>query len=90
MSVLPGWEERLKATGEESSIRDRYQGLPRLSRYYEKEVCFIDTQEKAVAMAELAGQRPLSHIGIDTEFRYTSPAIPTARNGEWTNTPRYG
>ena len=36
---------------------------------------FIDTLDDAQAMLDFALQRPLSHIGFDTEFRYDRPGV---------------
>ena len=36
---------------------------------------FVDTPDKAQDMLDFALQRPLTHIGFDTEFRYDRPGV---------------
>jgi DNA polymerase-1 len=44
-------------------------------QYYSEKIRFIETEIEAQNMVELAYQRPLSHIGFDTEFRYNRPGV---------------
>jgi DNA polymerase-1 len=49
--------------------------VPLLRSFYAGRTTFVADAEKARAMVELASQRPLSWIGLDTEFRYDRPGV---------------
>jgi DNA polymerase-1 len=58
--------------GERSPIR---YVVPRSPGYYAARVTFLETAESAWALADLARQRPVSHIGLDTEFAWGRPGV---------------
>ncbi len=75
MKLSPIWEKRIqKIEPEPASLRIDY-GLKKSPRYYAGATRFVDTVDAAQAMLEFALQRPLSHIGFDTEFRYDQPGV---------------
>jgi DNA polymerase-1 len=49
--------------------------VPRSPEYYTGQVTFVETAVVAWAMADLAHQQPLSHVGLDTEFRFTRAGV---------------
>ena len=50
-------------------------GLKKSPRYYATKTNFIETVDQARGMLDLAFQRPVSHIGFDTEFSYDRPGV---------------
>ena len=75
MKVLPIWEERLQKVEPEPIIKRIDYGLKKSSRYYAVRTNFVDTLDGAQAMLDFALQRPFSHIGFDTEYRYDRPGV---------------
>ena len=75
MKLLPAWKERLQDVEPEPVVRTIGYGLKKSHRYYAKKTNYIDSHKKAQGMLDFALQRPLSHIGFDTEFRYDRPGI---------------
>lgn len=86
MNVLPGWAERLNAVVVDKPSNAAYS-LPKATAYYTGRTTFVDTAEAAARMVEYARQRPLSHIGFDTEFRYDAPGVDMGR-GQVAHDPR--
>ena len=86
MSVLPGWAERLKKVAPDKPRKVAYS-LPKAAAYFTGRTTFVDTAAAAETMTEYARQRPLSHIGFDTEFRYDSPGVDMGR-GQVAHDPR--
>ncbi|MFO7728785.1 MAG: DNA polymerase [Desulfonatronovibrio sp.] len=80
MNLLPAWDERIRHFEPEPVCRTVDYGLKKSSRYYAGRTSFIDSRDKARAMLEFALQRPLSHIGFDTEFRYDRPGVVIDKN----------
>jgi DNA polymerase-1 len=80
MPLLPAWEKHLKdfVTVAERPPAVRYH-VPRSPAFYAGRTVFVSRVSEAVAMLELASQRPLAWIGFDTEFQYTRPGIPIDR-----------
>ncbi len=74
MMLMPGWAERLEQV-EIEPPRDRGRDLPRNPDCFRVKTTFVDTIYGADDLLVLAGQLPLSHIGIDTEFRYDRPGF---------------
>ena len=75
MKLLPAWKKRLQDVEAEPVVRPIGYGLKKSHRYYAKKTNYIDSHKKAQGMLDFALQRPLSHIGFDTEFRYDRPGI---------------
>ena len=50
-------------------------GLKKSVAYYSEKTNFIDTLDGAQAMVDFASQRPISHFGFDTEYRYDRPGV---------------
>ena len=75
MKVLPIWEERLQKVEPEPIVQRIEYGLKKSSGYYSMKTNFVETIDEAQAMGEFTSQRPLSHIGFDTEFRYDRPGV---------------
>jgi len=77
MKLLPGWKQRIKnlpaSEPEPNSGNDLH--LPLLPNYFTGGVSFVRDVESVKQMVELAQQRPISHIGIDTEYQYSNPGI---------------
>jgi len=59
----------------EPVVRSIGYGLKKSHRYYARKINYIDSHKKAQDMLDFALQRPLSHIGFDTEFRYDRPGV---------------
>ena len=75
MKLLPAWNERLQKVELEQVPRPVEYGLKKSSRYYSIKTNFVDTLDGAQAMLGFVLQRPLSHIGFDTEYRYDRPGV---------------
>ena len=75
MDLLPVWEERLENRPRVKPSALYACPLPKSPDFYATQLTYVTTAEEAQALVELAQQRPLSHIGIDTEFRYDRPGI---------------
>jgi len=75
MELLPNWKERLQDVKPEPIINRIEYGLKRSPRYYAMKTNVVDSLSDAQAMLAFALQRPLSHIGFDTEFRYNRPGV---------------
>ena len=75
MKLLPPWDERVQQVEPEPIIHRIDYGLKKSPRYYAMKTNFVDSLDDAQAMLDLALQRPLSHIGFDTEFRYDRPGV---------------
>ena len=75
MKVLPIWEERLQKVELEPIVQRIEYGLKKSSGYYSMKTNFVETIDEAQAMLDFALQRPLSHIGFDTEYRYDRPGV---------------
>ena len=82
MKLLPGWDEHIKnapAPGAEPcSVSD--DCLPLLPEYFTGCSTFVEDDISAQQMLALARQRPLSHIGIDTEYQYSTPGVPLRKD----------
>jgi DNA polymerase-1 len=76
MKLLPTWKERVQDVELDpaGSCRNSY-GLKKSPRHYATKTNFIETVDEAQAMVDFALQRPLSHIGFDTEFGYVRPGV---------------
>ena len=70
MNLLPIWSNRVAKSKAVETCTSFNVGLRKSRNYYAADCNFIETPEQAQGMLELALQRPLSHIGFDTEFRY--------------------
>ena len=75
MKLLPAWNERLQELELEPVPRSVEYGLKKSARYYSAKTNFVDTLDGAQSMLDFAMQRPFSHIGFDTEFRYDRPGV---------------
>ena len=69
MNLLPIWIDRVAKSKAVETPNEFAFGFRKSRTYYAAESNFVETPEQAQGMLELA-QRPLSHIGFDTEFRY--------------------
>ena len=73
--LLSGWADRLeRAAQRRPSERSRLE-LPCSADYYSEKVEFVDTLKAAERLADLSEERPLSHVGFDTEFGYERPPV---------------
>ena len=75
MKLLPIWNERVQDVELEPAVNRISYGLKKSPRYYAMKTNFIETVDDAQAMLDFALQRPLSHIGFDTEFGYDRPGV---------------
>ena len=75
MKLLRTWKERVHDVYLEPEGNRISYGLKKSPRYYAMQTNFIKTVDEAQAMLDFAMQRPLSHIGFDTEFRYDRPGV---------------
>jgi hypothetical protein len=64
----------------EPVIRSIDYGLRKSPRYYARKINYVESLEDAKAMLNFVLQRPLSHIGFDTEFRYDRPGVVIDKN----------
>jgi len=75
MKLLPIWNTRTEAAQRQPVINKTSCSLKKSPRYYAMKSNFIETSDQAQAMLDFALQRPLSHIGFDTEFGYGRPGV---------------
>ncbi len=80
MKLLPGWDKRLQEVEATADITPNSVELRKSPQFYARGVHFVDTPNAAQAFVEFALQRPLSHIGIDTEFRYDRLGVLINKN----------
>ena len=80
MKVLPGWDQRLKERAITAPPKTYTYALPKSPHFYAAQLTFVTTEKAAQAMVELAQQRPLSHIGFDTEYGYDRPEVVVKNN----------
>ena len=84
MEPLPGWAERLaEAASQPASAPERRLVLPKAATYYAGRTTLVATAGDAEALAQLAAQRPLSHIGFDTEFKYDAAGVIIDADHTW-------
>ncbi len=79
MELLPIWKERVQDAEQKPAAGRISYGLRKSPRYYAKKTHFIEAIADARAMVDFALQRPLSHIGFDTEFGYDRPGVKIDR-----------
>lgn len=75
MRLMDGWQQRLDAVALENDLGPRAD-LPRSPSFYRGKVHFVADVQSAKNLVSLARQRPLSHIGLDTEYRFSRPGFP--------------
>lgn len=75
MELLSIWEKRVQDARPEKIVQPISYSLKKSPKYYALKKIFINSREDALAMLEFSMQRPLSHIGFDTEFRYDRPGV---------------
>ena len=80
MELLSCWNERVQEVKSEPIVKRVDYGLKKLPRYYSEKTNFINSIEGAKSMLEFALQRPLSHIGFDTEFRFDRSGVVIDKN----------
>ena len=87
MEFLAGWKERLEKSPRVPPTVPSFNPLPKSPHFYATQLTFVTTTQEAEALVEFVQQRPLSHIGIDTEFCYDRPGFPV-KSGRVVNDPR--
>jgi hypothetical protein len=75
MKLLSTWNERMQEVEPQPVIHRIDYGLKKSPRYYASKTNFVDSLDGVQAMLNFVLQRPLSHIGFDTEFRYDRPGV---------------
>lgn len=84
MEPLPGWAERLaEAARRPAPAPERRLVLPKAPDYYAGRTTTVATAGDAEVLAQLAAQRPLSHIGFDTEFKYDAAGVIIDADHTW-------
>jgi DNA polymerase I len=76
MKLLQGWRERIDTIEIKPPTPKTIHRVPRSAFHYAGQITFVDSPPAAADMLQLAQERPLSHIGIDSEFRYSRPGVP--------------
>jgi DNA polymerase-1 len=77
------WAERLEAVhaaSKPSAVAMPPVILPRAPRHYAGQVTLVRDAAGAQALLDLARQRPLAFVGLDTEFRHDRPGVVLPRN----------
>ena len=75
MAISPAYEERLKAAQKKAATKTRVRVIPKNPVAYAEKLQYIVDAAGATEMLDFAKQRPLSVIGIDTEFQYSRPGV---------------
>ena len=85
MRLLPEWQEELaKLPPPEPAAMARFV-VPLQPAFFHEQITQVDNLDCAREMVELAYQRPISFIGIDTEFKHDRPPVEMDRNKTWTD-----
>jgi DNA polymerase-1 len=71
--LFSGWDEAVKQAGEPQPVS--MIPVPKSPSYHAADINLVDSVAPATAMAQLVLERPISHIGWDTEFRFTRPGV---------------
>jgi DNA polymerase-1 len=87
MELLPVWKDRLKRVQVEKKPDYKTFRLKKAASYYSRSINYVASREEAQNMVDFTQQRPLSHIGIDSEFKYDRPGVPIDKNNT-VNDPR--
>jgi DNA polymerase-1 len=91
LETLPGWSDRLAraraAPPRPAPDAAPRPALPKAAAHYAGRTTLVASADGAAALVALARQRPLSHAGIDTEFRYDRPGVAIDRD-RTANDPR--
>jgi DNA polymerase-1 len=74
MEAMPCWKEKLEAPREPKEDPRTFR-LPKDPAFFAERVTIVDSVSRAAAMFDLARERPLSHVGIDAEFRFGGAEI---------------
>ena len=82
MNLLPGVAERLAAAKAPAPAR-REVHYPRAPTYSAERLTYVTTAAQMENFLALAHQRPLAHIGFDSEFRYDTPGVSLDKGKKW-------
>lgn len=74
MEAMPCWKERLEAPREPKE-EPRTARLPKDPMFFAERLTIVDSVGGAEAMLDFARERPLSHVGLDAEFRFSGAGI---------------
>ena len=72
-TTFPGWD--LAIDEAENLAVVPTIALPKSPAFYGSRVTVVDNAATAADMAQLAFERPICHVGFDTEYRYTTPGV---------------
>jgi DNA polymerase-1 len=86
--ISGAWSERLGQVHQDDEAAGSSNGrpvtvIPRSVAHYAGRVTFIDSEDGAAALVDLAKQRSVSCIGIDFEYRYSRPGVHIRRDHCW-------
>jgi DNA polymerase-1 len=73
--LAPAWQSRVRERQIAAPPAEQDLILPRSPEFYAGSVTLVDNPETLQALLDLARQRRLGHIGIDTEFSYSRPGV---------------
>jgi DNA polymerase-1 len=84
LETLPGWSARLAlaraAPPRPAPDPGGRPALPKAVAYYAARTTVVASAGAAVALLALTRERPLSHLGFDTEFKYDRPGVVIDRD----------
>jgi DNA polymerase I len=75
MELLSAWQDRIANAPAKKPCEQTYFGLKKSTQYYSGGIKYTSSSEDVRDMAEFALQRPLSHIGFDTEYKYDRTGV---------------
>lgn len=81
MQLMAHWEQRLTQVPN-AAPDTRLSRLPQSPHYYREALRYLTQPEEVQALLGFVQQRPLSHVGIDSEFGFDRPPVLLARQRE--------
>ncbi len=83
MNLLKGFEERLRDLPPPKDAPSPLQRLRRSPDAYRGQTRYVDNQVDMEEVRLFLFQRDITHIGLDTEFRYTRPPVEIDKKRYW-------
>ncbi len=85
MELLPGWRELLDNAGADERPQSAQFVVPLSPAYFSEQTFLVNDADQARQMVELAYQRPVALVGIDTEYKNDRLSVAVGKGKEWTD-----
>src|SRR5260221_10584721 len=83
MNLLPIYAERIAALPPAPERRNLLGRIPKAKSYYRNVLRYVQTEQDAKDVAQLASELDLSWVGFDTEYKYDSSPVPVKKGKMW-------